>query len=208
MADDHDRDRRRARTPPRGVRQQTAPETWDGDVTPLPSDPREALEKVDRRIKQSGTQTVDRVDAVRTELHADIRGVMSKVDGLVASLMSVSSQTAEMAGQVKILVGDREVDRQERSVLRAETVRAELEIRKTTELAEVDERKKSGEHRRAVALKVLAGIAVAWGTLSAALLSRGCGPRGTRVGDESTRSGSPVYDRAPQGSHAEDRPRQ
>lgn len=189
MADhDHDRDRRRARTPPRGVRQQTAPEvseTWDEDVTPLPTDPREALEKMDRRIKQSGTTTVDRVDAVRAELRNDIRDVMHKVDGLVASLLSVSTQTSEMVGQVKILVGDREADRQERSTLRVETVRSELEIRKTTELADaelarererarIEEDKKRKDHLRAVAIKVLAGVGVAWGTLSAALLAHGC----------------------------------
>jgi len=166
------------------VRQQTAPETWDEDVTPLPIDPREALEKVDRRIKRSGTETVDRVDAVRTELNGNIRDVMHKVDALAASLLSVSTQTSEMVGQVRILVGDRDADRRERSTLRVETVRNELEIRKTAELAdvevartrelaEIEERKKRMDHRRAVALKVLAAVAVVWGVLSAALLARG-----------------------------------
>ena len=185
MVDDRDRDRRRVRTPPHGVRQQTAPETWDEDVTPLPTDPREALEKMDRRIKRSGTQTVDRVDAVRAELLGNIKDVMSKVDGLAASLLGVSTKTSEMAGQVNILVGDREADRKERSTLRVETVRNELEIRKTTELADVevartrelakiDEEKKKKDHRRAIAIKILAGAGVVWGSLSAALLARGC----------------------------------
>lgn len=181
-----DRDKRRARTPPRGVREQTAGDaTWDDDMTPLPPGTHEAIARVDRRVKRTGTETVDRVDRVRDELRGDVRNVDRKVDELSARLLDISAQNAQMAGQVELLVSDRQADRSERSQIRTETVRTELEIRKTAELADVEvdrtrelarieEEKKSRDHRRAVAMKVLAGIGVAWGAVSAALLSRGC----------------------------------
>jgi hypothetical protein len=181
-----DRDRRRMKTPPRGVREQTAgEEIWDEDVTPLPIGTHEALAKVDRRVKKSGTDTADRVERVRAELRGDVRDVDRKVDELMASILRISEHSAEMAGQMKILVSDREADRQERAVIRTETVRNELEIKRTAELAgvevgrsrelaDIEEAKRRAEHRRKLVMEVLAGVGVVWAAVSTLLMSRGC----------------------------------
>lgn len=181
-----DRDNRRVRTPPMGVAAQTArplAESWDGELTPLPQSTREAIAQVDRRVATSGIGTLAQVDLLRTEIKVDVNDVRSRVDSLVGHLAAISAQSAKIAGQVEILIADRDGDRREKSTIRTETVLTELEIRKTAQLAEVEvgrtrdlaeieERKKSREHLRWLVVKLIAGIGVIWAAISTILLTK------------------------------------
>ncbi len=178
-----DRDKRRQRTPPAGVRAQTAAPaeerpSWDDDVTPLPDDPRLAIARVDRRVKITGQAALDRFDLMRTEIAVDVRDVHSRIDVLSSRLAQVAESTAALVGKLDVLMQDRAVDRQETSSVRVETVRTELEIHKSQALAEVGEAKARGAHRRKIVLRVLGGVlagaSAVWATISTLLLARGC----------------------------------
>lgn len=179
-------------TPPAGVRAQTAPplnrDSWEGELTPLPDSTRLALEQVDRRVKSGGHATLDRVDEVsrrvdmvRGELRGDIEGVNGKVDGVNDRVSELAVRVSSMDGKLDLLVRDRDVDRQELSAVRIETVRADLEIRKSIKIAEVDDDRDRRRHRRIVwrralsfALKLVGAGGAIWGVVSATLLARGC----------------------------------
>ena len=174
-----DRDRRRPRTPPVGVRAQTAAplgndQTWDDDVTPLPDDPRLAMARVDRRVKITGQAALDRFDLMRTEVAGNVRDLHLRVEVLSSRLAQVAESTAAVVGKLDVIMADRAVDRQETSVIHVETARAELEIRRSTKLAEVSENKARSAHRRQIMMRALAGVGAVWATVSTLLLARGC----------------------------------
>ena len=130
MADD--RDRRVHRTPPPGVRIQTAqPMTdWDPDAepTPPPIDVPEALVQVTRRQRQTQQTTQGTKDAVHA-LRDEVSQKFSTVDHKFAELSShvgeLGERTYHMAGKVDILVETLATDRVERSTIRLATATAE-----------------------------------------------------------------------------------
>ncbi len=166
-----DRDRRVPRTPPSGVRAQTAApvgaQSWDSDVTPLPTDPAAALERVDRRVKVTGQAQLDRVDLLRSDVNL-------RIDGLATGLMELAAATATLGGKLDVILADRAVEQREISAVRVESARAEIEIRKTGAFASIEETKARRAHWRLVSLKALAAVGVVWAVLSTTLLSRGC----------------------------------
>lgn len=171
-----DRDRYRVKTPPAGVRAQTAPNErdWDNELTPLPPSTREAIAKVDNRVKSTTIELVGQVAAVRDELRKDVRHVDAKVDALASHLTELSADTAKMGGQLEILIGDRALERTETSTTRTATVTTELKIHEARELSAIEEARKRRDHWRMVALKALTAIGTVWGLISASLLARGC----------------------------------
>lgn len=182
----NDRDHRRPKVPPVAVRSQLAdPDSWDSDLTPLPPNTRAAIAQVDGRVKSAGQATNDKVEEVRAELRGDIRIVDLRVGQLAESVTALSVETANMAGKLDILVGDRAVDRTELSAVRVETVRTELEVRKAGEIAAVEVRK-AGEiaavddardraaNRRQIILKVVAGAGMVGSAILSLLLAHSC----------------------------------
>ena len=176
-----DRDKRRPRTPPVGVRAQTAAPvddslslSWDHDVTPLPDDPRLAMARMDRRVKITGQAAIDRFDLMRTQVAGDVRDVHLRIDVLSSRLAQMAESTAAVVGKLDVLMQDRE----EISVVRLETARTELEIRKSRAIAEVGEDRAQRAHRRKIMLRVLAGalagVSAVWAAVSTLLLARGC----------------------------------
>lgn len=175
--DPRDRDARRVKTPPAGVRAQTASpveHSWDEDLTPLPYDTHAALSRVDGRVKSTNLATMDRVDAVRSELSGSVKEVDRRVVDLAQELARLAASTAEMAGKLDILVDDRSVDRREVSAVRVESVKADLLIRRDREVASIEDRRQSRAFAAALALKLCAGAGLVWGLLSAMILSGRC----------------------------------
>lgn len=162
-----------------GIRAQTAApvedaQDWDGDVTPLPEDPREAWAAMNRRVKTTGRASIDRVDLLRSEVGGDVREVNRRIDELSGQLAQVAASTGATVAKLDVIMADRQVQRQETSAVLVETTRAEIEIRKSRAIAEVDEGKARREYRRGIVLRVIAGVGAVWGTISALLLARGC----------------------------------
>ncbi len=176
MSDD-ERDRWRPRTPPAGVRAQTAAplETNpDHDLTPLPHSTRHAIAKVDGRVKSSTSNLGTQVAAVRVELREDLEKVDAKVDVLAGHVLTLSTSTAKMGGQLDILVADRTVDRETTSTIRTETTRTELKIHEAKELSALEEMKKRSDHRRFIVIKALAAVGMVWALISAMALAGKC----------------------------------
>lgn len=171
-----DRDRFRVKTPPAGVRAQTAPpeRDWDNDLTPLPQSTRAAISQVDGRVKTATSELGIQVAAVREELRRDVRHVDAKVDALATHLTELSADTAKMGGQLEILIGDRALERTETSTTRVATVTSEIKIHEARELSAIEEAKKRRDHWRLVALKIIGGVSAVWALVSAMLLARGC----------------------------------
>lgn len=174
MADD--RDRFRLKTPPAGVLAQTSSSEpdWESELTPLPPTTRQAIAKVDGRVKSATSELATQVAAVRLELRQDIDHVDSKVDRLANHLTELSADTSRMGGQLDILVADRAVDRTETSTTRTATVTTELKIHEARELSEIEESRRRREHKRLVVLKAIGAIGAVWAFISAMLLTKGC----------------------------------
>lgn len=180
-----DRDHRTVKTPPAGVRVQTAApltETHEADdLTPLPQTTREAISAVGQRVKTASLGTFGAIDSVRRELKEDIGQVASKVDQLSTTVTELAVSSAALGARVGVLMEDREEFRE----VRTETVRTELrihesreiseaEVTKARELAAIADAKARKEQLRQIVLKVLAAIGAVWGMISAAMMSRGC----------------------------------
>lgn len=173
-----DRDARRAKTPPAGVRAQTAApehaESWDDELTPLPIDTHAALARVDSRVKLTNLATMDRVEAVRVELSSSVREIDRRVLDLSGDLARMAEGVAAMTGKLELLVSDRAVDRQEVSVVRVETARAELDVRRTREADAAEARRHARQLVAAVVIKLFAGAGAVWAVASAAIMSGRC----------------------------------
>lgn len=180
MGDRDSRDKRRPRTPPAGVRAQTAtpadePQSWDDEVTPLPEDPKRALAQVDRRVKTTGIGLINQSDLLRAELNRRIDSLSDTVAQLSSTVTQLSSTTAAAVARLDVVMADRQIERQESSAVLVETTRTELEIRKSRALAEVAEEAAQRGLRRVILLKAVAGVGAIWGTISALLLAaKGC----------------------------------
>lgn len=135
MADD--RDRRRIRTAPTGVRIQTAPpEDWpDSEVTPplghnaTDADVIDAVNVIRQRAK--------RVSAIERKLERLDVKVEQRLDRLVTDLVEV--------------------------------LKSEHDLERTGKIAAIEDRKADHALRRDVIVRVVAGLAVAWGIVMTAL---------------------------------------
>ncbi len=188
MASGTDRDRRVPKTPPAGVRSQTAlpldaapfetADNWDDDITPLPAEPRSALAAVDRRVKSSGHAALSRVELLRVEVGNDIRDLDRKIDTVATKAAAIGETMAAVSAQLAILISDRAVDRHEASTVRVEAVRTHLEITKSREIAEIADTSADRAMRRRVKLKyllgVLSGLSAVWALISALILAGKC----------------------------------
>lgn len=181
----HDRDRRIPKTPPSEVMAQAAPlveqhlhEDWDGEVTPLPVEPRSALASVDRRIKMSGIATLDRVDLFRAEVSGEVRAVDAKVDFMAARVAQIGELTAAIRGQLDLILQDRLMDRREVSAVRVETVMTDLEIRKSQALAQVSDASAAKALRRKIVFRLviglIGGVGAVWGLIATLILAGHC----------------------------------
>lgn len=145
MADDRDRTRRR--TPPAGVRAQTAPPVereWDDHHTPPPETVPEAIAQVRRRqkITQQTTQTtLDRVGELRTELGARISNLDSRVDGLSDASARMTGTIDGMDGKVDLLTDLVKTSLEAQSEIRVAKVTAAVEVTKTADAAAVEVKK-------------------------------------------------------------------
>jgi hypothetical protein len=175
-----DRDRYRVRTPPAGVRAQTAPPVasngvpdWsrDDELTPLPVSTRAAISKLDGRVKTATSDLGGAVAAVRQELRGDIDRVDGKVDQLGAHLIELSTETAKMGGQLELLVSDRAIERTETSTIRTATVTTELKIHEAKEMSAIEEAKLRSARRYTILLKVLAGVGIVWAFITSLVLA-------------------------------------
>jgi len=172
-----ERDRWRPRTPPAGVRVQTAPPVdedpdWDHELTPLPPTTRNAIARVDARVKSTTTDLGVQVAAVRQELREDVGRIDIKVEELASHVVILTRDTAKIGGQLDILVADRTIDRTETSTIRTETTRTELKIHEAKELSALEEAKKRSDHKRMIGIKLIGAIAAVWATIATILAAR------------------------------------
>lgn len=158
MSDPRDRDVRRPKTPPAGVRAQTAPPVShrDEDATPPAGTPLvEELAFRARRThkdtiitRDAATTTLERVVDVRREMHDRIEAVDSKVERLDARVEVMSDRVGDLresvgkiAGQLEGITTTLAEDREERhnhSMMRVTAFQAEVEVDKTAKLADVE----------------------------------------------------------------------
>ncbi len=196
MADN--RDVLRKKTPPAGVRAQTAKplgESWDGDLTPTPEPPgtisNETLDARARSLKVTASATLSsvsdlrketsaQISTVRSELKADIAEVKSDVKELSSHFTDMREAISGVKGQLEIL--PRLVDSLEQA--RHVTFRAEADIGRERAISEI--RDESGERetrrelkltRRKFKLKLAAivgTIATIISTVTTAAVSHSC----------------------------------
>jgi len=190
MADD--RDRRRIKTPPKGVEAQIARadsvgEQWD-DVTgntPVGIEPDtvETISKINRRVKATmatGQSTLDRVDDVRREMHSRIERLDGKVEELGAHVGDLRETTGTIVGKLDVLVDTLAEDRRERaqhSMAKFSAFTAEVEVNKTRAMTDIElqaeDKRDQIEARKgwrklgeSVVYKVIAGIGAVWAVVS------------------------------------------
>lgn len=192
-----DRDHRRRRTPPTGVRRQLAqeqdqPQSWDDDQTPppVPDAPevsaevaaRDQLGRIGRRVKLTTRTTLAVLDLAGT-MRRDFDG---KLEGVGRELSELRAVMARNEGKLGILVDSLEADRQARrqfdeaavASLRAgvEITRtralSEIEIERTGAAAKLADRAERGKYWRDVGIRILAGVAAVWAVISTILLAR------------------------------------
>ncbi len=156
--------------------------SWDDDMTPLPSGTREALARVEGRVKTGNMNTLDRVDVVRMELGSRIKGLDQKFDEagrtlveVMKRMMDLTASASESEAKLDILLSDRATDRQEFSTVRVETVRADLEVRKATVADVVDGRRSSRSLRNSLLVKLATLSLAVWSLISAMILAGKCG---------------------------------
>lgn len=155
---DHERDILRPKTPPAGVRAQTAQPLIrrDDDTTPPAGTPLiDELAIRARRTQHETTRTLDvsqstleRVGDVRREMGARIEAVDAKVERLDARIEVMSDRVGDLRESVGEIVGtlagitttlaeDRE-ERRNHSMMRVTAFQADVEIDKTRQIAEVE----------------------------------------------------------------------
>lgn len=148
-----DRYRYVRKTPPAGVASQIAtPNEITPEHTPPPVNVPEALAQIGRRQKltqETSAGTHEQVQALRTELGSRIDQLDGRVDGMAV-------QSATVAGKMDVLIDvvNRSLD--EQSVIRVSRVTASIDLGKTSELAEIDERRARRAFPRELVFKVIA----------------------------------------------------
>lgn len=186
MADD--RDKRRPKTPPAGVRTQLArpssqAESWEGDVTgntPVGDtfDAADTISKINRRVKATmGSIAATQVDIARID---------SKVETLAGHVGDLRENVGTMAGKLDVLVSNFEDDREERrqmSHARISAFTAEVDVQRQRALSEIglqqadktdriEARKDRRELIKQIVIKVIAGVGVLWAAFSAWYFAR------------------------------------
>ncbi len=160
-----ERDRRKVKTPPKGVLAQLAPpspaESWDDQHTPVETVPRSVetpVEAIDRRVKETNNAaltTIDRVEILRRETREDIRAVHDKiastdekVDAVVKVVGDLRVEVGGQGVQNKTIIGMLEEQKQfrEREEHVKKTMRlAEIEVDTSRQLTDLELSKKAGE---------------------------------------------------------------
>lgn len=186
-----DRDRRRVKTPPAGVRAQTAQplsERADLEVTPrnIATISPEELRAMDaeeaprrtREARDASVQTLDVVDAVRTELKGDIARVERKVDEHGQVLGDLRESTGQISGQIPLILDmleEQRADRRDRSTMTVTAFAAEVDVGKAKGLADVEVRKTGQlatiEVKKHAWLKVIAVVGPFVGAAIAGLIA-------------------------------------
>jgi len=103
------------------------------------------------------------------DLRADIVRLESAVDATERLLGDLRSVTGRLEGEMRILVASYE----RAAALASGQALADLEIRRTGEIAAIEESKNDRKHRRELVIKLAAGVTGLWAIISA-LLARGC----------------------------------
>lgn len=103
------------------------------------------------------------------DLRRDLNRVEAAVDDAERVLGDLRATAGRLEGEMRILVLAYERSAQ----LASGQALADLEIRRTGELAAIDEAKADRKHRRELVLKLAAGATGLWAILSA-VLARGC----------------------------------
>jgi hypothetical protein len=148
--------------------------SWDHEVTPLPDGAIQALQHVDGRVKRASQDQVSALHQVRSEMQDGIKEVDRKVDELAGHVVNLSLSQAEMVGKLDLVLEDRAVDRQAGATIRVESVRSEIKVRETNQIAAIEARRERGKFWRDVALRVFAAIAALWAVVSGLMLSGKC----------------------------------
>lgn len=112
-----------------------------------------------RQTRDTAASTLDRVGKLRSE-------VLDRLD-------RQDRQVDFVAGQLSIVIDELSAERAERAAIRMSEHQAQIEARRTDQLALIDERKAKNEYRRNVIIKVIAALGTAWAAISAALLGGG-----------------------------------
>lgn len=182
---DH-RDIRRPKTPPAGIRAQTAGESWDDSHTPPPGgaplSPDERLGKIDRRIKitaATSQTTLDNLGELRREFDAKATRLDERIEGLAGDMANVREVSARFEGKLDVLMQtlaeERERGRQY-TQLAVTTFQAGIEVDKTRALSQIDERKEAVAYRRQLLIRFLswaaAAIAAVWALIATIALAR------------------------------------
>jgi len=168
-----ERDRRRLITPPAGVREQTAPESWEGpgNETPAPQDPTDALHVISRRVKitaQSAQATLDEIGKLRGELD-EMRQAGARREGTLEEIkaqLEEERKERRLYTAVGVSAYQASVDTEVKRAL------AKIELEKAQAAATIVAQTERAAYWRAVGLKVLAAIAVLWIAFRELVLTR------------------------------------
>lgn len=178
-------------TPPVGVRAQTAPplhERADLEITPrnigtispeeLRAMDEEEAPRRTREARDASVQTLDVVDAVRTELKGDIARVERKVDEHGEVLGDLRESTGQISGQIPLILDmlqEQRADRRDHSTMTVTAFQAEMDVGKAKGLADVEVRKTGQlatiEVRKHLAIKIIAAAGALWAVVSTAMLA-------------------------------------
>ncbi len=126
-------------------------------MTPPAHPPSEAnVLGLTRQARDTAASTLSHVGKLRTE-------VIERLD-------RQDRQIDFVAGQLAVVVDEARAEREERAAIRLSEHQAQIEARRTDQLALLDERKAAATHRRNVVIKVIAALGAAWAAVSAYLL--------------------------------------
>jgi uncharacterized coiled-coil DUF342 family protein len=139
-------------------------------IGPRPRDDAETLRLIGRDTRsteQTARATHDVVGELRREVRSDIKRIDSQVSKLSDHVGELRETTAGVVGKLEVLVDELQTDRRERSSVRVAGAVAHIEVETTAEIARIDERKASNQHRRDLVLKAVAVL----GPAAAAILT-------------------------------------
>ncbi len=175
-----DRDqRRRIITPPKGVtppagqRTEEQPESWEdaGHETPMPVDPVESLHVIGRRVKatvQNSQATLDEMSKLRGELD-QMREAGGRREGKLEQVLAAYAEERKERQKytdVGVAAYQAGIDVEVKRAL------AKIELDKNQAAATIVAGAERAAYWRAIGIKVLAGVAIAWGALMTYLHSR------------------------------------
>lgn len=182
--------RHRIRTPLPRSRTPAVPEEILDDVTPPPSgDPTDALDRIGRNVRLTAKQaqaTVDRVDGLRHEMGSRLTRVEARIDQVADDVAHGREVGARNEGKLDTLIDVLDAERKSRAqyeAAAAAALTASTEVTRSRALSMIEseasdraaqrtERAESHRHWRAIALRILAGVATVWAAVSAYLLAR------------------------------------